>query len=151
MHPGESVFMAEFVLWCSLVVVAPLLTLWALFRSSHQRAVAVIALCLWCALAGGALKGSMWSWMATENQRFQLRKIAALPSGAKPADVNLAPMKAIEFFVALDKLGRRLGYVTVLLPLAASALILRKVLGSDHADKRKPSGPDSEFFAPEDR
>ena len=150
MHPGEAIFMAEFFLWCGLVVAAPLMTVWALFRSPYRRAVAVTALGLWCTLAGGALKGSMWSWMATENQRFQLRKIAALPDGAKPADVNLAPMKAIVFFVELDKLGRRLGYLTLLLPLLAVALVVRKTLGESPAEKRKSYGLESELFTTDD-
>jgi hypothetical protein len=86
--------------------------------------------------------GAIWGWMATENQQFQLRKIASLPDGAKPADVNLAPMKAIVFFVELDKLGRRLGYITVLLPLFAAAPIVRRTLNESRPEKQKPLGPD---------
>jgi hypothetical protein len=142
MHPGEVVFVIEFFFWCGLVVATPLLTVWAFFRSSNQRVVAVTALCLWCALAGGALMGAIWGWMATENQQYQLRKIASLPDGAKPADVNLAPMKAIVFFVELDKLGRLLGYLTVLLPLLAAALIVRRTLSESTPEKQKPRGPD---------
>jgi hypothetical protein len=148
MHPGETVFMTEFVFWCGLVVAAPLMTVWALFRSSYRRAVAVTALCLWCALAGGALMGSLWGWMTTENQQFQLRKIKHLPDGAKPSDANLEPMKALIFFVQLDRLGRRLGYVTVLLPLLAAALIVRNALNESGAEKRKPRDPESELFSP---
>jgi hypothetical protein len=149
MHPGESVFMAEFYFWCGLVVAAPLMTVWALFRSSYRRAVAVIALGLWCVLAGGALTGSMWGWMATENQQFLARKIAGLPEGAKAADVDLAPMKAIVFFVYLDQFGRRLGYLTVLLSLLVAALIVRKALRESPAEKPKPYAPEGEFFAPD--
>jgi hypothetical protein len=148
MHPGEVVFITEFFFWCGLVVAAPLITVWAFFRSSYRRAAAVTALCLWCVLAGGALMGSIWGWMATENQQFQLRKIASLPDAAKPADVNLEPMKAIVFFVELDRLGRRLGYLTVLLPLLAVALIVRKTLRESTVEKRKPSEPASELFTP---
>jgi hypothetical protein len=79
MHPGEVVFITEFFFWCGLVVAAPLITVCAFFRSSYRRAVAVTALCLWCVLAGGALMGSIWGWMATENQQFQLRKIGLAP------------------------------------------------------------------------
>jgi hypothetical protein len=148
MHPGEAVFIAEVLFWCGLVVAAPLITVWAFFRSSYRRAVALTALCLWCVLAGAALMGSIWGWMVTENQQFLLRKIASLPDGAKPADVNLEPMKAIVFFVLLDKLGRRLGYLTVLLPLLAAALIVRKSLSESTAEKRKPHDPESELFTP---
>jgi len=148
MHPGEVVFSAEVLFWCGLVVAAPLITVWACFRWSNRRAVAVTALCLWCVLAGGALMGAIWGWMATENQQFQLRKIARLPDGAKATDVNLEPMKAIVFFVLLDRLGWRLGYVTVLLPLLAAALIVRKTLSESTAANRKPSDPESELFTP---
>lgn len=92
--------------------------------------------------------GSLWGWMATENQQFQLRKMARLPDGARPADVNLEPMKAIIFFVELDRLGRRLGYSTVLLPLLVAALIVRKTLGEGTADRREPDDPESELFTP---
>jgi hypothetical protein len=148
MHPGEAVFITEVLFWCGLVLAAPLITVWAFFRSSHRRAVAVTALCLWCVVAGAALMGSIWGWMATENQQFLLRKIARLPEGAKPADVDLEPMKAIEFFVLLDKLGRRLGYLTVLLPLFAAAVIVRKTLSESPAQKPKPRDPESELFSP---
>lgn len=141
MHPGEGVFIIECFVWCGLVMAAPLLTVWALFRSSNRRVVAVTALCLWCVLAGGTLMGAIWGWMVTENQQFQLRKIASQPDGAKPADVNLAPMKAIVFFVELDKLGRRLGYLTVLLPLLAAALIVRRTLSETTPEKQKQFGP----------
>jgi hypothetical protein len=132
-HPGETVFITEFFLWCGLVVAAPLLTLWVCFRTSRQRAVAVTALCLWCILAGGTLKGALWGWMASENQQFQLRKIARLPAGAKPTDVNLEPMKAIIFFVELDRLGRRLCYLPVLLPLMLTTVIVRKALSASQS------------------
>ena len=92
--------------------------------------------------------GSIWGWMATENQQFQFRKIARLPEGARPADVDLEPMKAIVFFVQLDRLGRRLGYLTVLVPLLAAALIVRKTLGEKTAEPRKPYDPESELFTP---
>ena len=148
MHPGELLFIAEFVFWCGLVVAAPLVTACAFFRSSYRRAVAVTALCLWCMLAGGALMGSIWGWMTTANQQFQLGKIARLPAGAKPADVNLEPMKAIVFFVQLDKLGRRLGYLTVLLPLLTATLIVRKALGEEAAERPKTPDPGTELFTP---
>ena len=142
MHPGEVVFMIEFFFWCGLVLAAPLLTVWAFFRASNRRVVVVTALCLWCVLAGGTLMGAIWGWMATENQQYQLRKIASLPDGARPTDVNLGPMKAIVFFVELDKLGRRLGYLTVLLPLLATALIMRRTLSESTPEKQKQFGPD---------
>jgi hypothetical protein len=148
MHPGQELFMTELLLWCALAVVAPLITVWACFRSSHRRVVAVTALCLWCVLAGGTLIGSIWGWMTIENQRFQLTKIAHLPDGAKPSDMDLEPMKAVVFFVQLDGLGRRLGYLTVLLPLLASALIVRKVFNESTAEKKKPHDPESELFTP---
>jgi hypothetical protein len=148
MHPGELVFISEVIFWCGLVLAAPLITVWAFFRSSYRRAVAVIALCLWCVLAGAALMGSIWGWMVTENQQFLLRKIARLPDGSKPADLDLEPMKAIVFFVLLDKLGRRLGYLTVLFPLVATAVIVRKTLSVTPAEKPKPRDPESELFSP---
>ena len=148
MHPGQVVFIAEVFFWCGLIVAAPLMTIWACFRSSKRPAVAVTALCLWCVLAGAALMGAIWGWMATENQQFLLTKLARLPATAKPADANLEPMKAVAFFVLLDRLGLRLAYLTLLLPLLASALIVRKTLGKGPADKRKPSDPESELFTP---
>ena len=92
MFPGQNVFLAEFFLWCGLVLAAPVMTVWALFRSRYRRMVAVAALCLWCAIAGGALMGAMWGWMANADQQVQLRRIASLPDGAKAADVTLRPM-----------------------------------------------------------
>jgi len=86
--------------------------------------------------------------MANENQHFLLTKLAKLPAAAKPADANLEPMKAIAFFVLLDKLGLRLAYLTLLLPLLASVLIVRKTLRELPADKPKPSAPESELFTP---
>jgi hypothetical protein len=148
MHPGQVVFIAEVFFWCGLIVAAPVMTIWACFRSSKRPAVAVSALCLWCTLAGAALMGAIWGWMASENQQLLHRKLARLPEAAKPADVNLEPMKAIVVFVLLDRLGLRLGYLTVLLPLLASALIVRKTLGNRPADKQKPSDPESELFTP---
>src|SRR5690349_15515002 len=105
MHPGELAFLVEFFLWLSLAVAAALLTVAACFRSSRRRAVAVIALYLWSAVAGAMLMGSMWAWMATEDRSFQQRKIAGLPAEAKPSDVNIEPMQAMKFFVKLDRLG----------------------------------------------
>jgi hypothetical protein len=97
------------------------------------------------------LMGAMWSWMATENQEFQLRKIARLPEGAKPADVDLEPMKALEFFVLFDGLGRRLCYLTVIGPLVAAAVIVRKALGESTREQQRPPDPESELFTPEGR
>ena len=148
MHPGELLFSIELLFWCGLVLAAPLLTLLALFRLWNRRAIAVTALCLWCVLAGAALMGAMWSWMATENQNLQHRKIARMPITAKAGDVNLEPMKAIVFFVQLDGLGKRLGYATVLLPLIAAVLILKKSLGDSSAEKPKKIDPDNELFTP---
>jgi len=51
-------------------------------------------------------------------------------------------------FVLLDGLGWRLGYLTVLLPLLAVALIVRKTLSEGRAEKRKPPDPKSELFTP---
>ena len=104
MFPGQNVFLAEFFLWCGLVLAAPVMTVSALFRSRYRRMVAVAALCLWCAIAGGALMGAMWGWMANADQQVQLRRIASLPDGAKAADVTLRPMGSVLFFVELDKL-----------------------------------------------
>ena len=148
MLPGQDVFLAEFFLWCGLVLAAPVMTVWALFRSRYRRMVAVAALCLWCAIAGGALMGAMWGWMATADQQVQRRRIASLPDGAKAADVTLRPMGSVLFFVELDKLGRRLGYLPVLLPLLAAALIVRKAFSDNPVEKRKPYDPESEIFTP---
>ena len=148
MQAGQVLFMTQFLFWCGVAVAAPLLTIWAFYRSSKRRAVAVTALCLWCVLAGGALMGAMWSWMATENQHLQFRKIARMPEGAKPADVDLEPMKAIEFFVAFDRLGQHLGYMTVIAPLLAAAAIAKKALGERIVEKQEPRKPESELFTP---
>lgn len=148
MFPSQTFFITEFFFWCGLVLAAPLMTVWALFRSRYRRMAAVTALCLWCVLAGGALMGSMWGWMATADRQVQLKKIASLPDGARAADVNLQHMGSVLFFIELDKLGRRLGYATVLLPLLASALIVRKALGEDSPPKRKPYDPEGELFTP---
>lgn len=148
MFPGQTLFITELFLWCGLVVAAPLVTVWALFRSRFRRMAAVTALGLWCVLAGGALMGSIWGWMAAADRQVQLMKIASLPEGAKPADVNLQPMGAVLFFVELDRFGRRLAYATVLLPLVASVFIARKALGEEPAAKRKPYDPESELFTP---
>jgi hypothetical protein len=150
MPAGGAVFLAEFALWCGLVLAAPVMTAWALIRSSKQRTVAVIALCVWCTLAGATLMGAMWGWMATENERFQLRKIAALPPGAKPADVDLGPMGSVLFFTELDRFGRRLSYLLVLLPLVATALIVRKTLVASPSEKQSSHGLESEVFTPHD-
>jgi hypothetical protein len=112
------------------------------------RAVAIIALGLWSALAGGTLMGAMWGWMATADQQVQLKKLASLPRGAKPADVDLKPIVAVLFFVKLDQFGRHLGYLTILIPLVATDLIVRKALAEGSAEKPKPPDPESELFTP---
>jgi len=86
--------------------------------------------------------------MATENQNLQFRKIARLPDTAKPADIDLTPMKAIVFFVLLDRLGRRLAYSTVLFPLIATALIVKKVFRETTPEMPKKMDPENELFTP---
>jgi hypothetical protein len=148
MLPAQDIFLAEFFILCGAAPVAPSMTVWALFRSRYRRMAAVTALCLWCVLAGAALMGSMWGWMAETDRQVQLRKIASLPRGARSADVRLDPMGSVLFLVALDRLGRRLWYLPVLLPLWASARIARKALGEHPAEKQKPFDPEGEIFSP---
>jgi hypothetical protein len=148
MHPGEFMFLVGLFIWLGLVIIAPLLTLWALFPTSRRRGIAVIALCLWSALAGAALMGAIWGWIATENRQYQLRKIAQMPEGAKPTEVDLEPMNAITFFVQLDRLGRRVGYLTVLVPLVGTAVLVRRTRGGSSPEKPSPKTPESELFSP---
>ena len=54
---------------------------------------------------------------------------------------------SVQVFVPTT-LGRHLGYLPVLLPLLAAALIVRKAFSDNPAEKRKPYDPESELFTP---
>jgi hypothetical protein len=148
MSPDAALFFVEFVFWCGLVLAAPVMTAWAFLRTTRRHVPATVALCLWCAVAGGVLMGSMWSWMHTENRQFQLRKIQALPKTAVPADVNLRPMEAIIFFVGMDGVAKRLAYLTAIVPLVGTAILVRKNLSEKSPPNLKSVDPDDDLFTP---
>lgn len=138
MKAGELAILIPLLLWLLLLVLALIFTLLAFVGARRRKNTATVALCLWCALAGASLQSALWASITTENLRFQHRKIARLPQGARASDVNLEPMAALKFLVSLDKLGRRLGYVTIILPLILS---IRLVTYARARTERPQDGP----------
>lgn len=133
MKPVEIFIIVPTFVWFALTLAALISLIWAM--CTRGRGVAsVTALCLWCALAGGTLMSSLWSTMTVENTAYQYRQIARMPPGARASDVRFEQMKALTFFVMLDRLGRRLGYFTIIIPLLAVITIV----------KANPSAPTSE-------
>jgi hypothetical protein len=140
--------LAALVLWCALVIGALVCSLWALVATASKKVAATVALCLWCTIAGGTLTSALWSWMTTANLQFQYTKIARMPPGSKPDDVNLQSMQMLTFFVKLDELGRRIGYLTIIIPLVGAIVLLRSACNPGMSTEKVQHTPNDEFFHP---
>jgi hypothetical protein len=144
----NGAILVAFFLWLGLVVCALVCTVWALLAGARKKAAATAALCLWCTIAGGTLTSAIWSWMTEANMRFQYTKIAHLPPQSTPKDVDLDPIKMLLWFVQLDAFGRRVRYLTVILPLVGTLMILRSAYHSPRSTTMKPDSSD-ELFHPD--
>lgn len=118
-------------------------TLWAVAARRSKRGAATLALCLWCAVAGGTLSSALWSWMTTTNFAYQRFQIARLPAGTKAVDVKFQAMQMLVFYINLDRFGRRLLYLTVLLPLVFAVVIFRKARSAPEVEKPTKSWDES--------
>jgi hypothetical protein len=100
-----------------MALAAVIFSIAAIVSTTRRRGLSTIALCLWCVLAGFTLSGAIWSWMTEENHQYEQRQLQRLPAGTPTSGVELYVMGMLLFFVKLDHLGRRLLYMTVLIPL----------------------------------
>jgi hypothetical protein len=135
------------VAWCVLALGAPGCLLWAMAATRRKRLASTLSLCLWCAVAGGALSGGLWSWMTTTNWQFLAIQASRATPGAPPMDFERESMSMLKFFVHLDRTLGRLLYATVLVPLVGSILVYRRAFLLP-VSKAKSAVADDEFSTP---
>jgi hypothetical protein len=132
-------------LWCAVPLAAIGSLAWAILaRGDRKRGASTVALCLVCVLVGGTLSGSLWSWMTTTNLEYLSGRIASLPPGGQPIQLEPQSMGMLKFFVRLDRLLGRFLYATTLVPLVIAVVLYRRSSRSTILKDKSPT-PDDEF------